>query len=415
MTITMQTTRSSTIEELEQLITTTDGLRFHSARRDEAYQWIEGIARSYDYLHRAKKEKGVIQRYLQTMTGYPRQHITRLIGTFRRTTHIQVAAYRRHRFPRRYTVEDVALLADVDLTHDVLSGPATKQILLREFVVFRDGRYERLSRISPSHIANLRKTYFYREKTRLFQKTHPTQVSIGERRKPAPNGEPGYLRVDSVHQGDAPDGTKGVYHVNLVDEVLQWELVVCVEGISERFLVPALEAILKQFPFVLQGVHADNGSEFINRTVAGILEKLRIKLTKSRPRHSNDNGLVETKNGSIVRKYLGYGHIPQRHAAAINGWYVAWLNVYLNFHRPCAFGTEVIVNEQTGKRKRIYPTEDYRTPYEMFRSLPNAVQFLKSGVTLASLDQIAHAESDTVFAKKMQTAKQALFTSFTRS
>lgn len=413
MTITMQHTRSYTIEELHDLITATDGVWFGATHREEAYRWIEETLRTYDYPHRTKPEKGILRAYAQKMTGFSRAWVSRLIGRFQSTTHVQETRSPRHRFPRRYTPDDLALLADVDLAHQVLSGPATKQILLREFTVFHDTRFSRLSRISASHIANLRKMHLYRERTKLFQKTRPSQVPIGERRKPEPNGVPGFLRVDSVHQGDAFDGTKGIYHVNLVDEVTQWEIVVCVEQISERWLVPALEDALQQFPFVIRNVHADNGSEYINHQVAGMLDRLLVRLTKSRPRHSNDNGLVETKNGSIIRKHLGYGHIPQPRAGVINVWYQTWFNVYLNFHRPCAFGTEVIVNAQTGKRKRVYPTEDYQTPHAKFRSLLDAAQFLTAGTTFVELDRIAYAESDTTFAKKMQTAKRELFSTRT--
>jgi transposase InsO family protein len=55
--------------------------------------------------------------------------------------------------------------------------------------------------------------------------------------------------------------------------------------------------------------HSDNGSEFINHTAAKLLNKLLIEQTKSRPRHSNDNGLVESKNGAIARKRMRYTHI----------------------------------------------------------------------------------------------------------
>lgn len=405
----MQTTRVYTIDELRELLTTTGGLAFSAVSRAEAYDWIEATLRMYGYVHRTKPEKGILRRYLQTMTGFGRTWVAELIRQFCRTTQVRRQTSRRHRFPRRYTVDDVALLAETDLAHAVLSGPATKQILFREYTVFHRQEFVRLSRISPSHIANLRKTYLYREKTKLFQKTRPTQVPIGERRKPEPQGIPGFLRVDSVHQGDSHEGAKGVYHINLVDEVAQWEIVVCVEGISERWMVPALEAALLQFPFVIHNVHADNGSEYINQQVAGLLHRLVVKLSKSRPRHSNDNGLVETKNGAIIRKHLGYGYIPQPRAEGINQWYREWFNVYLNFHRPCAFGTEVIVNAQTGKRKRIYPPGDYQTPYAKFRSLPDADTFLTPGRRFADLDQMAYADSDTLFAKKMQTAKQQLF------
>jgi transposase InsO family protein len=147
-------------------------------------------------------------------------------------------------------------------------------------------------------------------------------VPIGERRRPDPQGRPGYLRVDTVHQGDTEDA-KGVYHINAVDEVTQWEIATAVEGISEAYLEPVLTTMLNQFPFVIHGFHSDNGSEFINQTVAKLLSKLMIQQTKSRPRHSNDNGLAETKNGAVIRKHMGWGHIPARHAERIQQFYNA--------------------------------------------------------------------------------------------
>ena len=156
-----------------------------------------------------------------------------------------------------------------------------------------------------AHIYNLRKSRGYREKRLRYEKTRPVQVAIGERRRPEPNGKPGYLRVDTVHQGDL-DGIKGVYHINAVDEVTQWQIVGATAQISEQWLIPVLEAMLEQFPFRIRGFHSDNGSEFINHTVAQLLNKLLAEPTKSRPRHSNDNGLVESKNADVIRKHIGY-------------------------------------------------------------------------------------------------------------
>jgi transposase InsO family protein len=151
---------------------------------------------------------------------------------------------------------------------------------------------------------NLRHRQRYRERLLNYTKTRPTTVQIGERRKPQPNGQPGFLRLDTVHQGDQPgSGAKGIYHINAVDEVTQWEVVGAVERISEAYLEPVLQTMLRQFPFRILGFHSDNGSEFINKTVARLLEKLRVEQTKSRPRKSGDNGLVETKNGWIIRKH----------------------------------------------------------------------------------------------------------------
>jgi hypothetical protein len=239
----------------------------------------------------------------------------------------------------------------------------------------------------------------------VFQATRPSPVSIGERRKPDPQGRPGFLRVDTVHQGDW-DGAKGVYHINSVDAVTQWEIVGCVSKISEQHLLPVLEAMLHQFPFRILGFHADNGSEYINHLVAGLLEKLLIEFTKSRASRSQDNALVEGKNGAVVRKHIGYGHIAGEHAEALQKFYTAHLNPYLNFHRPCGFATVSL--DARGKRSRKYKAQDYATPYEKLKSLPAAIQYLKPNIGFAQLDRQAMAMSDTECAIKMGAAKAKL-------
>jgi transposase InsO family protein len=268
--------------------------------------------------------------------------------------------------------------------------------------------YQRLANISSAHIYNLRGKQLYRTTTTHYTRTQAVQRNIGERRKPQPNGEPGFLRVDSVHAGHSKNGNKGVYWVNLVDEVTQWEVVICVQTLCERHLKAVLQMALVFIPFAVQGVHADNGSEYINQWVARLLNKINAELTKTRPYHSNDNALVETKNGSIVRKHLGHSHIPQHHAQNINAWCIRYLMSYLNFHRPCGFPKEVIVGKY-GKKKKKYPKENYLTPYEKLKSLPNAKQYLTRGLTFAHLDKQAYAVSHTAFARQMNRAKQALF------
>jgi len=180
-----------------------------------------------------------------------------------------------------------------------------------------------------SHLYNLRDSTCYKQKRRHFTKTQARQVAIGEKRKPRPEGKPGTIHIDTVHQGDQ-DKVKGVYHINAVDEVTQFEMVCSVEKISEHYLIPALEQILASFPFAIQGFHSDNGSEYINKRVAELLEKLFIELTKSRSRHANDNALAESKNASIVRKVFGYTHIPQKWAETINQFNHDYLNPYIN-------------------------------------------------------------------------------------
>ena len=154
-----------------------------------------------------------------------------------------------------------------------------------------------------------------------------------------------------MHQGDQ-DGVKGLYHVNAVDCVTQFEAVATCERISEAFLIPVLEELMSSFPFVIRGFHSDNGSEYINHHVARLLNKLLVEQTKSRSRHSNDNALAESKNGTIVRKHLGYSHIPQHFAALVNAFCVEHLNPYVNFHRPC-FYAQTITNAKGRQRKRM--------------------------------------------------------------
>lgn len=208
-----------------------------------------------------------------------------------------------------------------------------------------------------------------------------------------------------MHQGDW-DGAKGVYHINAVDTVTQWQVIGCCSRISEAYLRPVLEAILHQFPFRILGFHSDNGSEFINQKVAEMLDKMRIDFTKSRANRSQDNALVEGKNGAVIRKLIGYGHIASEHAEELQKFYMARLNPYLNFHRPCGFAT--VSQDARGKRRRKYHLADYATPYEKLKSLPQAEQHLKENMSMAQLEQVASSMSDTECAKKMSAAKAAL-------
>ena len=235
------------------------------------------------------------------------------------------------------------------------------------------------------------------------------EIAIGERRRPQPFGQPGHVRVDTVHQGDL-DGVKGLYHVNLVDEVTQFQFIGSVEYIQAACLKPVLEALLRAFPFILHGFHADNGSEFINRDVAALLEALHIDaFTKSRARRCTDNALVESKNGSVIRKHLGYGHIPNRYAERVHAFNQQFLSPYLNFHRPCFFPSEEV--DAKGRVRKRYRDADIMTPYEKLKSLPNAAACLKPGTTFAELDAAASATSDNEAARALNQARDRLFAS----
>jgi transposase InsO family protein len=405
----MQARECLSLEQIRAFLEASNDVGFKARKREEVYAFVSETLRQQRYQDLKRRSRGLIRRYLTKMTGLSRAQITRLVSMYLEGDPVQPKAYRRNRFAKRYTREDIVLLAAMDEAHETGSGPATQKLLQRAYYDFKEPEYQRLAELSVAQMYRLRKSHTYRQRRVAYQPTKPTQVAIGERRRPEPDNEPGYLRVDSVHQGDR-DGVKGVYHINAVDEVTQWQIVGATAQISEAYLIPVLEAILAQFPFRIRGFHSDNGSEYINHTVSRLLNKLLIEQTKSRPRHSNDNGLAETKNGAVVRKHMGYGHIAAPHAEAIQSFYEKHFNPYLNFHRPCGV-PEQIVNAK-GKVKRVYRW--YATPWENLRRLPGLAGHLKPDVTIAMLDCVAGAQTDMAAATEMQTAKRKLFASFSQ-
>ena len=402
----MDDSEARDLEQIRAFLAGSEPVRFAGERRQEVYGWVEKTLVRHQYASLDRPGKGLVRRYLARMTGFSRAQVTRLITGYCKTGRVIAAAYQRAKFATRYTAADLNLLAYVDKAHGNLSGPATRHILEREYSEYGQAAYQRLASISVAHLYRLRNSEAYRKRNATYQPTRPTPISIGERRKP--QRSPGYLRIDTVHQGDQ-DGRKGLYHINAVDEVTQWEIVAATSQISELWLLPVLEALLGQFPFVIRGFHSDNGSEFINYSVARLLGKLLIEQTKSRAYHSGDNGLVESKNGAIIRKYIGYGHIDAGHAQAMDQFHRQHLNPYVNFHRPCAVPR--VITQTNGKRLRLY--ERWATPFELLRELPCG--FLRPGVTLAELDRFAQEQSDTEAALAMQRAKRQLFQSFHRT
>jgi hypothetical protein len=406
----MDDSEATSLEQIRAFLAASCGtVQFAGGCRKEMYTWTERTLVRHQYAGLSRLEKGLVRRYVASMTGLSRAQVARLIGGYAANGRVTVTAYQRRRFAAQYTKADVELLAYVDQSHGNLSGPATKHILQREYAEYGQAVFERIAQISVAQIYRFRNSEAYRKRNTSYQPTRPTPIPIGERRKPRPQGRPGYLRIDTVHQGDR-DGAKGLYHINAVDEVTQWEIVAAAPQISERWLIPVLEQILEQFPFVIRGFHSDNGSEFINYTVAKLLEKLLIEQTKSRAHRTGDNGLVETKNGAVVRKHLGFAHIAASEAEAVSQFHRQYLNPYLNFHRPCAIAD--VIEEPNGKRRRVY--RRWATPFEILRQTPQCERYLRPGIRIAELQQFAQTQSDTEAAMAMQRAKKKLLAEITK-
>lgn len=380
-----------------------------TSTKKETYEWVNNTLNKFTYRSLKKKEKGIVKKYLMNMTGYSEGAIDKLIAQKKKYGRIFVKKRTQYSFQTYYDVSDITLLAEVSEVTLNQNGRALKEMCRSMYLDFEDEKFEKLSHISVSHLYNLKKTRVFQSKFVHYTKTNPVQRNIGERKKPQPHGKPGYIRVDSVHQGDL-DKQKGVYHINLVDEVTQMEYIGCVEKISEHFLIPVLEELLNCFPSVILGFHSDNGSEYINKQVAQMLTKMLAQQTKSRSRHTNDNALVEGKNGALIRKYAGYAHIPQKHAERINKFYTEYLNPYINFHRYCGFATEYINDK--GKIKKKYET--YMTPIQKLLSLTDCNVYLKEGISIESLKseerRMTHFES----AKEVFKERQNMFREINR-
>ena len=399
----MQSKQSLSLDEIRAFLKGSGEIDFEGQNREEVYGWVNETLRHQHYEKLGRTGRGLMRRYIEKMTGLSRAQVTRLITQYLSGEEVKPRQYRRRRFPVRYTRADVQLLAQVDEAHSTLSGPATQQILQRAWYDFGDQQYQRLATLSVAQLYRLRRSSVYRKTYMVYQPTRPVQIAIGERRAPQPEGRAGFLRVDTVHQGDL-DGVKGVYYINAVDEVTQWQVIGVTPVISEGALQPLLGQMLRQFPFKIRGFHSDNGSEYINYSLAGLLKKLLIEQTKSRPRHCNDNALAETKNGWVVRKHMGYQHIAACHAPVIGKVLDDHLNPYLNFHRPCAVPEPVITDK--GKVKKKYP--GFATPWQILRRLPDLARQLKMDVTVAELDVQSRAKTDMQAAQQMQQAKHKL-------
>lgn len=394
------------LEQVKYFLKTNEQVAFEvgDSRGDQSYRWISRTLLTFNYGRLKKKDKIIVVKFIRKITGYSKAHTKRLIKKFYKGELRYIGrGHHREKFPRIYGPEDIALLIHTDRVHGKLSSQATARILRREYETFGKEEYEKISQISSSHIYNLRGRRQYLWGAAFFHTTQSVAIPIGERRKPEPNGKPGYLRVDSVHQGDF-DGEKGIYYINIVDEVTQYEFVGCLPYISRDHLVPMLHELLDLFPFKIIEFHADNGSEYINHEVARMLNEMVVDLTKSRPRHSGDNALVECKNGAIIRKHFGYMHIPKGNAGIINEFLQKYFNAYINYHRPCGFATIKIDGRR--KEKKVYNI--YQTPYEALKSRLNAKEFLKDGVSFEKLDIVAYAKSDNEAAEEMTKAKEIM-------
>lgn len=416
MIINLNEAQIRTLSEVRAVLDGTRALQFSPAESvGERYAWIAAVLKRLRYAQLKRAERGLVLRYLQRFGGFSRAQLTRLVQRWLARHPLVLARSRPpNAFARRYTESDLDALAEVEREYGRLSGPATVVVLRRMFELYGDARFVRLRHLSSSHLYNLRRSAGYRARHTVRTKTRsdPRESTIAVRRAPLPEQRAGFIRIDSVHQGNL-DGQRGLYHINAVDCVTQWQVVASVPTLTREHMLPVLAAMLAQFPFKVLGFHSDGGMEYVNHQVAELLESERIEFTRSRPRHCNDNALVEAKNGVVVRRQFGYQHVPESWAAKFSAFCREHLNPFLNLHRPCMFGTEVPDSKKPGRTRRVHRKADVMTPLDKLVSLPDAQGFLRDGLTLETLQAQARSLTDVQAARKVRVAREALLAKVT--
>ena len=158
MVIDMNEAKLETIEQIQDFLMGTADVTFSIPADEPARRaLVASVLKRFSYFRRRKAHRSVLLAYRRRMTGYSRQHLSRLLVQFRDThSLVPLPQASRTSFARHYGPAEVALLAETDSLHDTLSGPATKVLLQRAFTLFGDTRFARRSQISVSHLYNLR-------------------------------------------------------------------------------------------------------------------------------------------------------------------------------------------------------------------------------------------------------------------
>jgi hypothetical protein len=172
--------------------------------------------------------------------------------------------------------------------------------------------------------------------------------------------KPGSLQADLVfHSGESLEG----FHLTTlctVDVASSWVELHPVWGLGQERVGAALHHIRQRLPFPLQGLHTDNGSEFINHALVLWCRREQISFSRGRAYRKNDQAYVEQKNWLSVRRNVGYERYSSKAAYELLQKLYPLLSLQLNFLRPVR---KLIAKERLGaKTRKRYDAP--RTPYQ---------------------------------------------------
>ena len=292
--------------------------------------------------------------------------MTRLVGQHRATGRVT------DRCARSSAATPAPLLAEVDAALGDMSGPATRAVMRREFEAasvalsaWRACPTAMLVQLAPvSHLPT--QTHHVHQ--------DPADAGRHWRAPQAPARRAARLPTRRHRSPGRLDGVKGVYRGRRRGHTVRAHRLR--PGHLRTLSPPRARSEPPGVSLSNPGIPHRQWLRVHQPTGRGAAQQAAYRrVTKSRARKSNDNALVEGKNAAVVRKHLGYDHIPQRFSARVNAFTHDVLSPFLNHHRPCLFPTEQ--RDHKGKIKKRYRDQDIATPYE--KQIPNAATFLKPG------------------------------------
>lgn len=145
---------------------------------------------------------------------------------------------------------------------------------------------------------------------------------------------PGFLEADLVaHCGDNVGG-HFLCTLVMTDVASGWIEMAALLFRDQETTLQAIERLRMQLPFDMLGLDTDNGTEFLNYLLYDYCDDESITFTRSRPYKKNDQCHVEQKNGSVVRKFVGYDRFEGIEPCRILGMLYDSLRLYVNFFQP---------------------------------------------------------------------------------
>ena len=146
MTIIMNISPITTITQIQNFLKANSDVDFTFNSKQEMYEWLKNFLLKIRYRKLKKKDKKIVKMYIKKVTGYSDVQIKRLLKKYRDGI-LKWTKWQLSFFASVYDENDVALLHNVDSVHR-LSGPATQEILKREFSIFKKNEYKNISQIS---------------------------------------------------------------------------------------------------------------------------------------------------------------------------------------------------------------------------------------------------------------------------